>query len=96
MLSFIFFCAYCAHLDLHVWIGRERLRCIRDGHVIVCGIPTVKRAVIQTLDSKDAKVPGAKRYQLFVEGTGLQEVMATSGVRGCEARCVCVRSLIPI
>jgi len=49
-------------------------------HVIVCGIPTVKRAVIQTLPN------GAhKKFQLFVEGTGLQDVMATSGVRGREA-----------
>jgi hypothetical protein len=43
-------------------------------HVIVCGIPTVKRAVIQTLDGKGNS---KKRYQLFVEGTGLQEVMAS-------------------
>lgn len=109
-------------------------------HVIVCGIPTVKRAVIQasvrvhagqlipyalssaqagageasggegnaaagssgvgletqvlivghtvacvgqTLDGKGGS--SAKRYQLFVEGTGLQEVMATAGVKGREA-----------
>jgi hypothetical protein len=43
-------------------------------HVIVCGIPTVKRAVIQTLDGKGNS---KKRYQLFVEGTGLQEVRAS-------------------
>jgi hypothetical protein len=40
----------------------------------VCGIPTVKRAVIQTLDGKGNR---KKRYQLFVEGTGLQEVRAS-------------------
>jgi hypothetical protein len=51
-------------------------------HVIVCGIATVKRAVIQTLDGKGG---ASKRYQLFVEGTGLQDVMATTGVKGREA-----------
>jgi DNA-directed RNA polymerase III subunit RPC1 len=57
-------------------------------NVIVCGIASIKRAVIQTVEKK---VPGGggektKRYQLFVEGTGLQDVMATSGVKGTQAR----------
>jgi DNA-directed RNA polymerase III subunit RPC1 len=57
-------------------------------NVIVCGIASIKRAVIQTIEKK---VPGgggetSKRYQLFVEGTGLSDVMATSGVKGTQAR----------
>ncbi len=38
--------------------------------VVVSGIPSIRRAVIQTIEKK----PGddGPRYQLFVEGTGLQ------------------------
>jgi DNA-directed RNA polymerase III subunit RPC1 len=42
--------------------------------VIVMGIPTVERAVINK--NKD------NSYNLLVEGTGLQAVMGTLGVRG--------------
>eukprot|EP00960_Hanusia_phi_P070540 767330-Hanusia_phi.AAC.14 len=39
-------------------------------HVIVCGIPSIRRAVIQSTELKG----GGSSYQLLVEGTGLQEV----------------------
>ncbi|EKX55532.1 hypothetical protein GUITHDRAFT_156792 [Guillardia theta CCMP2712] len=51
-------------------------------NVIVCGIPTIRRAVIQSTEVKG----GGNSYQLLVEGTGLQEVMATSGVKGASAK----------
>ena len=40
------------------------------------GIPSIRRAVIQTIEKK----PGddGPRYQLFVEGTGLQVMMQRS------------------
>mmetsp|Transcript_61091 Transcript_61091/g.144156 ORF Transcript_61091/g.144156 Transcript_61091/m.144156 type:complete len:1479 (-) Transcript_61091:130-4566(-) len=52
-------------------------------NVIVCGVASIRRAVIQTLEQKAGE---PNRYQLFVEGTGLQEVMATSGVKGTKSR----------
>mmetsp|Transcript_57027 Transcript_57027/g.130557 ORF Transcript_57027/g.130557 Transcript_57027/m.130557 type:complete len:744 (+) Transcript_57027:1921-4152(+) len=55
-------------------------------NVIVCGIPSIKRAVIQTIEKKTPNGATKKSYQLFVEGTGLQDVMATSGVKGTHCR----------
>ena len=46
--------------------------------VIVQGIPTVERAVINSL-GRDAN--DKERYNLLVEGTDLQAVMATEGVK---------------
>jgi DNA-directed RNA polymerase III subunit RPC1 len=45
--------------------------------VIVQGIPTVNRAVINETD-KDGK----QSYNLYVEGYGLQEVMGSPGIDG--------------
>jgi DNA-directed RNA polymerase III subunit RPC1 len=45
--------------------------------VIVQGIPTVSRAVINETDSK-----GMPRYNLLMEGYGLQEVMGSQGIDG--------------
>ena len=60
--------------------------------VIVAGIPTVKRAVIQEEDGNRTGLLGAgsggsnpgggKRYRLLVEGEDLLRVMGTPGVRG--------------
>lgn len=47
--------------------------------VIVCGIPTVERAVI---NEKDGAAGGRKSYKLLVEGTGLTHVMGAAGVKG--------------
>jgi DNA-directed RNA polymerase beta' subunit len=48
--------------------------CFNSEQVIVMGIPSVERAVISK--EKDG------RYNLLVEGTNLQAVMATAGVLG--------------
>ncbi|KAK9819626.1 hypothetical protein WJX72_000381 [[Myrmecia] bisecta] len=45
--------------------------------VIVQGIASVERAVINKVDGD--------KYKLFVEGTNLKAVMATLGVKGCES-----------
>jgi len=50
-------------------------------NVIVCGINTIRRAVIQS-DKKNNKT----KYQLLVEGTGLQEAMGVDGVDGKRAQ----------
>jgi DNA-directed RNA polymerase III subunit RPC1 len=55
-----------AHLLLPGWLAALQ--------VIVMGIPSVERAVINK--NKDGS------YNLLVEGTGLQAVMGTLGVRG--------------
>jgi DNA-directed RNA polymerase III subunit RPC1 len=47
--------------------------------VIVCGIPSVERAVI---NEKEAASGAKKSYKLLVEGTGLTHVMGVSGVKG--------------
>lgn len=47
-------------------------------NVIVQGIPSVNRAVINHADEKDGK----KKYNLLVEGYGLQEVMGSPGIDG--------------
>ncbi|KAK2077195.1 hypothetical protein QBZ16_004829 [Prototheca wickerhamii] len=47
--------------------------------VIVCGIPTVERAVISKAPAKDG---GAERFSLIVEGTDLAAVLGTPGVAG--------------
>jgi len=53
-------------------------------NVSVIGIPSIRRAVIQTVEKKGLDPP--KRYQLFMEGVGLQEVISTSGVKGTKAQ----------
>jgi len=55
-------------------------------NVVVCGIPSIRRAVIQTLEKKGGPAGDQSRYQLLVEGTGLQEVMATTGVFGARTK----------
>jgi len=47
--------------------------------IIVCGIPTVSRAVI-TEDEAATKRDGERRFQLLVEGEGLLAVMGMPGV----------------
>jgi DNA-directed RNA polymerase III subunit RPC1 len=49
-------------------------------HVIVQGIPTVNRAVINYEEKSDSK--NQKAHHLLVEGYGLAEVMGTPGVDG--------------
>ncbi|XP_008465290.3 DNA-directed RNA polymerase III subunit 1 [Cucumis melo] len=51
--------------------------------VVVKGIKTVGRAVIK--EEKD-KARNAKKFSLLVEGTGLQAVMGTEGVDGCNTK----------
>lgn len=51
--------------------------------VIVQGITTVERAVINSL-GRDATAPFKERYNLLVEGTDLQAVMATEGVKAVQ------------
>ncbi|XP_064097530.1 DNA-directed RNA polymerase III subunit RPC1-like [Macrobrachium nipponense] len=46
--------------------------------VIIKGLPSVNRAVINQIDSGS----GGARYELLVEGDNLQEVIATYGVEG--------------
>lgn len=45
------------------------------GNVVIKGLPTVSRAVIQMDDSAGGK----PTYKLFVEGDNLREVLATPG-----------------
>ncbi|QQP54999.1 DNA-directed RNA polymerase subunit, partial [Caligus rogercresseyi] len=45
-------------------------------NVVIIGLPTVERAIIHLDDSGEEK-----KYQLFVEGDNLREVMATKGVK---------------
>lgn len=52
---------------------------VTASQVIVVGIPTVERAVINT--EKDTE-RGGEKYVLLVEGTDLRRVMATAGVKG--------------
>lgn len=61
--------SYMAQDSLHFTVINlaQQLR-----NVIVCGVTTIRRAVIQTLEQKTGET--GSRYQLFVEGTGLQEV----------------------
>ncbi|KAI3896617.1 hypothetical protein MKX03_029339 [Papaver bracteatum] len=49
--------------------------------VIVMGIPTVERAIINKLKDKRGKETG--EHNLLVEGTNLRAVMGTLGVDGC-------------
>ncbi len=49
--------------------------------VIVCGIPTVERAIIN-----EVKHAGTTKYHLLVEGYNLGAVMATPGVRAVESK----------
>ncbi|KAI3995273.1 hypothetical protein MKX01_032075 [Papaver californicum] len=49
--------------------------------VIVMGIPTVERAIINKLKDKCGKKTG--EHNLLVEGTNLRAVMGTLGVDGC-------------
>jgi DNA-directed RNA polymerase III subunit RPC1 len=50
--------------------------------LIVQGIPTVTRAVINDTNQKSTSAPPS--YELLVEGHGLSEVMGASGVNGPE------------
>jgi len=50
-------------------------------NVIVCGIPSVERAIINEKEGGGAGGAG-KSYKLLVEGTGLTQVMGISGVKG--------------
>ena len=50
-------------------------------HVIVKGVPTVSRAVINETVENDMK-----KYYLLVEGYGLSDVMGCSGVNGSETK----------
>ncbi|KAK0182168.1 hypothetical protein PV327_000331 [Microctonus hyperodae] len=45
--------------------------------VIIKGLPTVARAIIQNIDSS-----GTTKYKIFVEGDNMREVMATPGILG--------------
>jgi DNA-directed RNA polymerase III subunit RPC1 len=57
--------------------------------VIVQGIPTVSRAVVNEEASDEARDPNAsndKQYHLLVEGSGLQDVMGTPGVDGTRTK----------
>ena len=47
-------------------------------HVIVKGVPSISRAIINEEERRDGK----KEYYLLLEGYGLAEVMGASGVRG--------------
>lgn len=47
--------------------------------VIICGIPTVNRAVINEQQGKSG------HYELLAEGYGLRQVMTTDGVVGLES-----------
>ncbi|XP_071725233.1 LOW QUALITY PROTEIN: DNA-directed RNA polymerase III subunit 1-like [Rutidosis leptorrhynchoides] len=49
--------------------------------ILVKGVKTVERTVIAEKKDQNGKVP---KWQLFVEGTGLLEVMGTEGVDGCK------------
>ncbi|KAA8544667.1 hypothetical protein F0562_019486 [Nyssa sinensis] len=50
--------------------------------VVVKGINTVERAVINKYKDKKDKEKGKEKYNLLVEGTGLRAVMGTEGVDG--------------
>ncbi|KAJ1442575.1 hypothetical protein B484DRAFT_442135 [Ochromonadaceae sp. CCMP2298] len=51
-------------------------------HVIVQGIPSVSRAVI----NEETDDNGKKSFYLLVEGYGLQDVMSCPGVAGCQVK----------
>jgi len=51
----------------------------RIPHVIVCGIPEIKRSVI----AEEKKEGEPTKYRILASGLGMLAVMATSGVKGC-------------
>nr|XP_034916946.1 DNA-directed RNA polymerase III subunit 1 isoform X2 [Populus alba] len=56
--------------------------------VVVKGIKTVERVVIAQKKLDDAENDhGGPKYNMFVEGTGLQAVMGTEGVDGRKTKC---------
>jgi DNA-directed RNA polymerase III subunit RPC1 len=53
-------------------------------HIIVQGIPSVSRAVIN--EENDGSKSKSKSYYMLVEGYGLQEVMGTAGINGLDTK----------
>lgn len=49
-------------------------------NVIVAGVPTIKRAIINCTEDTDAQGFKVKEYNIFADGIGLRDVLAIEGV----------------
>ena len=54
--------------------------------IVVSGIPTVNRAVVNINEKPGQDDDGKERYHLLVEGLGLLDVMSTPGVQGTKTK----------
>ncbi|ETO27940.1 hypothetical protein RFI_09193 [Reticulomyxa filosa] len=60
--------------------------CLSVQDVVMCGLPSIRRAVIKKEKvEKDEKNP--YKYELLIEGTGLLEVLSTPGIDFTKSKC---------
>jgi len=65
----------------HLYFAMQQLKAALP-KVIVCGIHTVNRAVINETDGKGTRGVEADNFHLLVEGYGLLDVMGSDGIDG--------------